>query len=91
MELLSERAEFELVLVDWRIAELNGHELLSAIGERHPNVVVVLMTEYGTVAILKDGAYDYLTKPFPVDQIQNVLRRALEVIELRSRNQALLG
>jgi two-component system, NtrC family, response regulator AlgB len=93
-ELLSERAEFELVLVDWRIAELNGHELLRAIREGHPDVVVILMTEYGTVdnavATLKDGAYDYLTKPFSVDQIQNVLRRALEVIELRSRNQALL-
>jgi two-component system, NtrC family, response regulator AlgB len=94
LERLSEGTEFDLVLSDWRIAQLNGHELLKSISEEHPHVVVVLLTAQCTVdnavAILKDGAYDYITKPFSVDQIQNVLRRAIEVMELRSRNQALL-
>ena len=94
LELLSEGVEFDLVLSDWRIAELNGLEMLRAIEEEHPDAVVVLMTAYGTIdnafAVMKAGAYDYLTKPFSVDQIQSVVRRALEVIELRSQNQALL-
>jgi two-component system, NtrC family, response regulator AlgB len=94
LEILSTEAEFNLVLSDWRIAESNSLELLRAIKEEYPDVIVVLMTEYRTidkaVAILKDGAYDYVTKPFSKDQIQSVVRRALEVIELRSKNQALL-
>ncbi len=76
------------------MAEMNGLELLRAIKEKYPDLVVVLMTAYGTidnaVAAMKAGAYDYLTKPFSVDQIQHVVERALEVRELRSQNQALL-
>ena len=94
LELLSEGTEFDLVLSDWRMAEMNGLELLTAIKEKYPDLVVVLMTAYGTidnaVAAMKAGAYDYLTKPFSVDQIQHVVERALEVRELRSQNQALL-
>jgi NtrC-family two-component system response regulator AlgB len=94
LELLSEGIEFDLVLSDWRMAEMNGLELLRAIKEKYPDVVVVLMTAYGTidnaVAAMKAGAYDYLTKPFSVDQIQHVVERALEVRALRSQNQALL-
>jgi len=94
LKLLAEGAEFDLVLSDWRMAEMNGLELLKAIKEKYPDLVVVLMTAYGTidnaVAAMKAGAYDYLTKPFSVDQIQHVVERALEVRELRSQNQALL-
>src|SRR5208337_1222645 len=93
LELLSE-GEFDLVLSDWRMAEMNGLELLRAIKEHYPDLIVILMTAYGTidnaVAAMKAGAYDYLTKPFSVDQIQHVIERALEVRELRSQNQALL-
>jgi len=94
LNLLSEGAEFDLVLSDWRMVEMNGLELLKAIKEKYPDVVVILMTAYGTidsaVAAMKAGAYDYLTKPFSVDQIQHVIDRGLEVRELRSQNQALL-
>jgi two-component system, NtrC family, response regulator AlgB len=94
LDLLAGGAEFDLVLSDWRMAEMNGLELLRAIKEKYPDVVVVLMTAYGTidnaVAAMKAGAYDYLTKPFSVDQIQHVVDRVLEVRELRSQNHALL-
>jgi NtrC-family two-component system response regulator AlgB len=73
---------------------MNGLELLRAIKEKYPDVVVVLMTAYGTidnaVAAMKAGAYDFLTKPFSVDQIQHVVDRVLEVRDLRSQNHALL-
>jgi two-component system, NtrC family, response regulator AlgB len=94
LDLLAEGAEFDLVLSDWRMAEMNGLELLRAIKEKYPDVVVVLMTAYGTidnaVAAMKAGAYDFLTKPFSVDQIQHVVDRVLEVRDLRSQNHALL-
>jgi NtrC-family two-component system response regulator AlgB len=94
LHLLADGAEFDLVLSDWRMAEMNGLELLKAIKEKYPELVVVLMTAYGTidnaVAAMKAGAYDYVTKPFSVDQIQHIVDRGLEVRELRSQNQALL-
>jgi two-component system, NtrC family, response regulator AlgB len=94
LHLLADGAEFDLVLSDWRMAEMNGLELLKAIKEKYPDLVVVLMTAYGTidnaVAAMKAGAYDYVTKPFSVNQIQHIVDRGLEVRELRSQNQALL-
>src|SRR5580658_9864160 len=94
LELLAGGQELDLVLSDWRMAEMNGLELLGAIKEKYPDLVVILMTAYGTidnaVAAMKGGAYDYLTKPFSVDQIQHVVERALEVRDLRTQNRALL-
>jgi two-component system, NtrC family, response regulator AlgB len=94
LEILANGLECDLVLSDWRMAEMNGLELLRAIKEKYPDLIVILMTAYGTidnaVAAMKAGAYDYLTKPFSVDQIQHVVERALEVAALRSQNQALL-
>jgi two-component system, NtrC family, response regulator AlgB len=86
---------FDLTLTDYRMAEMNGLELLQEIRRRDPGALVVLMTAYATVqnavAAMKGGAYDYLTKPFSLDQIQHVVERALEVRHLRSENQALRG
>jgi two-component system, NtrC family, response regulator AlgB len=84
---------FDLVLSDWRMAEMNGLELLNAIKAKFPSTIVILMTAYGTiqnaVAAMKAGAYDYVTKPFSLDQIQHVVDRALEVKELRTENRVL--
>jgi DNA-binding NtrC family response regulator len=70
LAMFSERGA-EVVLTDYRMAEMNGHELLKRIRERDPNVMVILMTAYATVenavAAMKDGAYDYLTKPFSLE------------------------
>jgi NtrC-family two-component system response regulator AlgB len=84
---------FDVTLTDYRMAETNGLELLQEIRRRDPEALVVLMTAYGTVqnavAAMKGGAYDYLTKPFSLDQIQHVIERALEVRRLREENQTL--
>jgi two-component system, NtrC family, response regulator AlgB len=83
----------ELVLTDYRMAEMNGHELLKRIRERDPSVMVILMTAYATVenavAAMKEGAYDYLTKPFSFDQIEHAIERALETQRLRSEIRGL--
>jgi NtrC-family two-component system response regulator AlgB len=88
-----EGSPYDLVLSDWKMAEMNGLELLKAIKAKFPDTIVILMTAYGTidnaVAAMKAGAYDYLTKPFSLDQIQHTVERALEVRELRSQNRAL--
>src|SRR5215831_17186121 len=70
LKLIDSHLEFDLVLSDWRMAEMNGLELLRKIKERSEDTVVILMTAYGTidnaVAAIKEGAYDYLTKPSSV-------------------------
>ena len=80
----------EVVLTDYRMAEMNGHELLKRIRERDPNVMVILMTAYVTVenavAAMKEGAYDYLTKPFSLEQFEHTVERALETQRLRNDN-----
>src|ERR1022692_1480411 len=90
---VTEGSPYDLVLSDWKMAEMNGLELLKAIKAKFPDTIVILMTAYGTidnaVAAMKAGAYDYLTKPFSLDQIQHTVERALEVRELRSQNRAL--
>ena len=93
LELMSKCGEFDLVLSDWQMAEMNGLELLKTIKEKSPDTVVILMTAYGTisnaVAAMKAGAHDYFTKPFSLDQVQHAVERALEVKELRSQVRAL--
>jgi len=91
--LLSSDHGFDLMLTDYRMAEMNGLELLQQVHREAPDLVVILMTAYATVenavAAMKAGAYDYLTKPFTLDQVQHVVDRALEAQRLRAENRAL--
>ncbi len=86
-----ERAD--LVLTDFRMAEMNGLELLRRIKQQAPDTVVILMTAFATVdnavAAIKAGAYDYLTKPFSLDELEQVVERALEFQRLTAENRAL--
>jgi len=83
----------DIVLTDYRMAEMNGHELIKHIKQRDPNVMVILMTAYATVenavAAMKEGAYDYLTKPFSLDQVEHAIERALETRHLRDEVRGL--
>jgi two-component system, NtrC family, response regulator AlgB len=93
LAILAGKRGFDLVLTDYKMAEMNGLELLNAIKAKFPNTIVILMTAYATipdaVAAMKAGAYDYVTKPFSLDQIQHAVDRALEVSALRAENRAL--
>ena len=93
LDTMEAKGGFDLVLSDWKMAEMNGLELLKRVKERFPDTIVILMTAYGTidnaVTAMKAGAYDYLSKPFSLDQVRHALQRALEVKELRLQNRAL--
>jgi two-component system, NtrC family, response regulator AlgB len=93
LALLSGERGCDLVLTDYRMAEMNGYELLQHVRARDPDMPVILMTAYATVenavAAMKAGAYDYLTKPFSLDQIQHAVERALETRRLRTENREL--
>jgi len=87
------RQAFDLVLTDVRMAGLDGLALLREIRALHPDALVVLMTAYATVAqaveAMRAGAYDYLVKPFSLEQIGLLVERALEVQGLRRENRRL--
>ncbi len=90
---LLERHEPDVIFSDVRMAGMDGLALLREIRRRRPDAVVVLMTAYATVAeaveAMRAGAYDYLVKPFSLDQVGLLLARVLEVQALRRENRAL--
>ncbi|HLI79060.1 MAG TPA: sigma-54 dependent transcriptional regulator [Candidatus Binataceae bacterium] len=86
-------SRFDLVLTDFRMAEMNGLELLKEARRIHPDILVILMTAYATVesavAAMKAGAYDYITKPFSLEEIQLIVERAIQLQGLQAENRAL--
>ncbi|OPY05081.1 MAG: Transcriptional regulatory protein ZraR [Syntrophorhabdus sp. PtaB.Bin184] len=78
-----DRNIFDLVITDVKMPHLGGIDLLKAIKETSPLMPVILMTGYGTVKdavqVIKEGAYDYIQKPFNTDMLYSVVRRALGV------------
>jgi len=92
LELL-DRVEPDVVFSDIRMAGMDGVELLREIRRRRPEAVVVLMTAYatvrGAVEAMREGAYDYLVKPFDLDEVGLLLERVLEVRALRRENREL--
>jgi len=80
----------EVLVSDIRMPGRSGLELLNAVKQRHPAVPVIVMTAYSdldsAVAAFQGGAYEYLPKPFDVDQAVELIRRALD--ESRRETQA---
>jgi len=81
---------FDLVLSDLKMPNMGGLELLEAISRNAPNIVTVIMTGFGTVETaidaMKRGAYDYILKPFKVEEVVHTIRRALEKQKLQAEN-----
>jgi two-component system, NtrC family, response regulator AlgB len=88
-----DRTAFDVVLSDVRMAGMDGLALLRELRRRHPDAGAVLMTAYATIPdavdAIRSGAYDYLAKPFSLEQVGLVLARLLEVQTLRHENRAL--
>lgn len=84
------RSPCDLVLTDLKMPKMGGLELLDAIQKTMPHVVVVIMTGFGTIetaiGAMKRGAYDYILKPFKVDEVVHTLRRGLEKQKLVAEN-----
>jgi two-component system, NtrC family, response regulator PilR len=91
-ELIAEQ-EFDLMLSDIRMAPVNGMELLRFVHRERPALPVIMLTAFGSVETaieaLKLGAYDYITKPFKVDELLITVRRALEHNRALAENEEL--
>ncbi|MFZ0731161.1 MAG: sigma-54 dependent transcriptional regulator [Candidatus Sulfotelmatobacter sp.] len=84
---------FDSVLLDLRLPGAGGIDALRRIKERRPEAVVIVVTGYGTVQsavqAMKNGAYDYVTKPFSVDELKLLLDRVASHLKLKSENRLL--
>jgi DNA-binding NtrC family response regulator len=82
---------FDVVVVDIRLPDLDGLAVLRAFQETSPDVAVIVTTAFGTVETaiqaIKTGAYDYIPKPFKLDEVRIVVRRALERKGLLEENR----
>jgi DNA-binding NtrC family response regulator len=82
--------KYDLVLSDLKLPQMDGIQVLSALKELDTDVSVILMTAYGTiekaVEAMKEGAFDFLTKPFDTDHLTVLIKRALENRRLVAEN-----
>jgi len=83
----------DLVLTDYRMPDWNGLVVLQKIKEFNPEVDVVVITAFGNiedaVEIMKAGAYDYLSKPIDLDELENLITRVKEKRQLTAENRSL--
>jgi two-component system response regulator HydG len=83
----------DIVLTDLMLPHTSGLELLKRVHDTHPNLPVIVLTQYGTidsaVAATRMGAIDYVTKPFRIEELRARLERASRAVELQQENQLL--
>ena len=89
MPLLAEFA-FDILITDLRLPGMGGREVLDAALERYPDIIAIVITGYGTVKdavdAIKQGAADFVTKPFQFDALLHVVQSAVEQRRLKSEN-----
>lgn len=81
---------FDILITDLRLPGIDGRKVIDAALERYPEIIPIVITGYGTVKdaveAIKQGAADFITKPFQFDALLHVLRSALEQRRLKSEN-----
>lgn len=88
-----EENEYDLLIADIRLPDISGMKVLEKAKKAKPDLGVIMITAYGSiknaVKSLKQGAFDYITKPFNLDEIEMVVNKFFEFTDLKSENQYL--
>ncbi|MDR3114155.1 MAG: sigma-54 dependent transcriptional regulator [Treponema sp.] len=86
-----QKGDLDLVITDLRMAGLSGEDLLKRITAESPGIPVIVLTGHGTVetavAAMRNGAYDFLTKPVNLDRLSLLVKRALQNRELMLKHR----
>src|SRR6185295_6183448 len=84
------RAHYDLVISDLKMPRMGGIELIGEVSRMDPSTLTVIMTGFGTVETaidaMKRGAYDYILKPFKVEEVIHIVQRGLEKQRLAAEN-----
>jgi two-component system response regulator HydG len=87
---LIENQFYDVVLMDIRMKDMNGIEAQKQIKDISPGVIVIMMTAYASVSTaveaLKSGAYDYLTKPIDIDELNILIKKAIHHNQVEKEN-----
>lgn len=90
---LIERGDIDLVITDLRMNGISGEEVLRKVTAETPGIPVIILTGHGSidsaVDAMRHGAYDFLTKPLNLDQLDMIVKRALESREMSLQHQQL--
>jgi DNA-binding NtrC family response regulator len=82
---------FDIVITDVRMGETNGMEVLRSFKKLAPETTVIVITAFGSIETaieaIREGAFDYISKPFKLEEIKFTLRRALEQRRLLQENK----
>jgi len=88
-----ERERYDVVLTDLRMERVDGMDILRRAQLLDPELPVIMITGHATLAsaieAMKAGAYDYIAKPFHLDEVRETVAKALELVHLKRENQAL--
>ena len=88
-----ESESFDIILADIKMPGMDGLEMLRRIKSLKPDSIVIVMTAFATVdtavKALKDGAFDYVTKPFDPDDLTHLIRNATKQVSLTEENETL--
>jgi DNA-binding NtrC family response regulator len=82
-----EQQSFDIVITDLKMRGVDGMQVLARVHERYPEALVIVITGFGSietaVEAMKEGAFDYITKPFRLDDVKSIVRRAGERLRLQ--------
>lgn len=89
LQILDE-SDFDLVLCDIKMPRMDGMTFLKSAKQNHPHSTYIMMSAYGTIEVavqaMKEGAYDYISKPFKADEVLLTLKKAEEKERLKEEN-----
>lgn len=75
------KTSVDLIVSDMKMPEMTGEELLATVHREHPQIPMVMITAYGTISqaveVMKNGAFDFITKPFSSEDLERVVQRAV--------------
>jgi len=87
---LCEKKKFDIILADIKMPQGDGYTILRKVKKLHPDTIVIMITAYGSlesaIEAMREGAFDYISKPFDVNDVKVLIQSALAKRDLKSES-----